>query len=597
MLSNLDGFKRTHTCGELRSTNINSNVIIMGWVQKRRDHGGVIFIDLRDRYGITQIVMNEEHEAARTIGDSCRSEYVIAIKGTVTPRPEGMVNSNLPTGEIEVIVTEIKILNTALTPPFTIDDYTDASEEVRLKYRYLDLRRPELQKNIMTRHILTKSIRDFMNSNDFIDIETPFLTKSTPEGARDYLVPSRVNEGKFYALPQSPQMFKQLLMISGFDKYYQIVRCFRDEDLRADRQPEFTQLDIEMSFVDMDDLIPKIEELITSIFSNTINIDVKPPFERMDYDIALERYGTDAPDTRFDLHLKTINDLVITSDFKVFAESAKAGVVKAINAKGSGKVFARKDIDELTNFVSLLGAKGLAYIKINEDGLQSPLIKFLGEELTQKIITTMGGEVGDIIFFGAGDTYLVNLYMSKLRLRLAHMLNLIDSDKYSLVWILNFPLLEYSAEDKRFVAVHHPFTSPRDEDIELLDSAPEKVRAKAYDLVLNGSEIGGGSIRVHRSDVQKKLFKLMGFSDEELENRFGFFIDALKYGTPPHGGIAFGIDRIASIFTKSTSIRDVIAFPKTQKATDLMCDAPNYVDKKQLKELSIKSDIVIDIEK
>ncbi len=591
MLSNLGDFKRTHTCGDLRKEDLNKEVILNGWVQKRRDHGGVIFIDLRDRYGVTQIVMNEEHEEARVIGDTCRPEYVVAVLGKVMLRPDGMKNDGLKTGDIEVHISEIRILNTALTPPFMIDDNTDVAEDIRLKYRYLDLRRPELQRNIMLRSNLTRAIREYMWSKDFIDIETPFLTKSTPEGARDYLVPSRVNAGKFYALPQSPQMFKQLLMVGGFDKYYQIVRCFRDEDLRSDRQPEFTQLDIEMSFVDKEDIINMIEGMIKYVFEKTVSRTLTAPFPTMDYADAIEQYGTDAPDTRFDLHLKTLNELVKDCDFKVFAEATKGGVVKAINAKGAGKSFSRKDIDELTDFVGTLGAKGLAYIRINEDGLQSPLIKFLGDDLTAKLIAEMKGEVGDIIFFGAGDEYTVNLYMSKLRLKLGKMLNVIDDQKLSFVWVLNFPLLEYSKEDKRFVAIHHPFTAPLDEDIELLKTAPEKARAKAYDLVLNGSEIGGGSIRIHRSDIQKSMFELMGFTEADLESRFGFFIDALKYGTPPHGGIAFGVDRIAAIITGSTSIRDVIAFPKTQKAIDIMCEAPSFVDKKQLMELSISTDI------
>lgn len=595
MLTNLGDWRRTHSCGCLTEKNINEDVLLMGWVQRRRDHGGVIFVDLRDREGITQVVLNESAPEARQIGDAIRSEYVIAVKGKVVGRPEGMANPNLKTGGIDVIVYEIKILNNSLTPPFMIDEHDDTAEDVRLKYRYLDLRRPQLQKNIIMRNNLTKNIREYMWDNGFLDIETPFLTKSTPEGARDYLVPSRVNQGKFYALPQSPQMFKQLLMVAGYDKYYQIVRCFRDEDLRADRQPEFTQLDIEMSFIDRADIMNLIEGLMEKLFKNILNIEVKRPFATINYKDAMELYGSDAPDTRFELHLKTINNLVADCGFKVFADTVKnGGVIKAINAKGAGNSFSRKDIDELTDFVSSLGAKGLAYIKINENDFQSPIVKFLGEDVTKSIVEAMDGKVGDIIFFGAGDNNLVNLTMSKLRLKLGRMLNLIDDNKYNLVWVLEFPLLEWSPEDKRYVAVHHPFTSPMDEDVPLLESNPAAVRAKAYDLVLNGSEIGGGSIRIYRSDVQKQMFELMGFSEEELKNRFGFFVDALKYGTPPHGGIAFGVDRIASIFSGAESIRDVIAFPKTQKATDLMCEAPNVVDNKQLKELYIKLDGIID---
>ncbi len=591
MLSNLGDWRRTHDCGSLTEKNVGEEVLLMGWVQRRRDHGGVIFVDLRDREGITQIVMNESSPEARETGDAVRSEYVVAVKGKVVPRPEGMANPNLKTGAIDVVVSEIKILNQSLTPPFMIDEHTDAAEDVRLKYRYLDLRRPQLQHNIIMRHNLTRNIREYMWDNGFIDIETPFLTKSTPEGARDYLVPSRVNPGRFYALPQSPQMFKQLLMVGGYDKYFQIVRCFRDEDLRADRQPEFTQLDIEMSFIDRPDVMNLIEGLMERLFDRLLGIKVTRPFPTILYKDAMELYGHDAPDTRFGLHLKTINDIVADSGFKVFTDTVKnGGVVKAVNAEGAGKSFSRKDIDELAAFVESLGAKGLAYIKINEDGYQSPLIKFLGEETTASIVKSMNGRPGDIIFFGAGDKALVNLTMSKLRLKLGRMLGLIDDGRFDLVWVLEFPLLEWSQEDKRYVAVHHPFTSPMDEDIPLLKTDPASVRAKAYDLVLNGSEIGGGSIRIHRSDIQKEMFSLMGFSDEELKNRFGFFVDALKYGTPPHGGIAFGIDRIASIFAGADSIRDVIAFPKTQKATDLMCEAPNIVDDKQLKELSIKLD-------
>lgn len=588
MLTNMGDWRRTHSCGELTDKNIGQEVILMGWAQRRRDHGGVIFVDLRDKEGLTQIVMNESAPKAREIGDEIRSEYVVAVKGKVVPRPEGMANPNLKTGAIDVIVMDIKILNNALTPPFMIDEHTDSAEDVRLKYRYLDLRRPQLQKNIIMRHNITRVIREYMWRNGFYEIETPFLARSTPEGARDYLVPSRVNPGKFYALPQSPQMFKQLLMVGGFERYFQIVRCFRDEDLRADRQPEFTQLDIEMSFADMDDIRDLIEGLITELFKDILNVEIKRPFPVILYKDAMEKCGSDAPDLRFEMFLKNINDMVKGSDFKVFAEAAMNGCVKVLNAKGAGKVFSRKNLDDLAEFVMGLGAKGLAYIKVNEDGLQSPLVKNLGEKLTREIVDVMDGKPGDILFFGAGEESLVNLTMSKLRLKLAKMLGLIKEGQYSLVWVREFPLLEWSAEEKRYVAVHHPFTSPMDEDLEIMEKDPKSARAKAYDLVLNGSEIGGGSIRIHRSDVQRKMFELMGFSDDEQKERFGFFVDALKYGTPPHGGIAFGIDRVASIFAGAESIRDVIAFPKTQKATDLMSEAPNIVEDKQLKELSIK---------
>jgi aspartyl-tRNA synthetase len=485
----------------------------------------------------------------------------------------------------------VKVLNTALTPPFMMDDFDQSSEEVRLKYRYLDLRRPALQRNIIMRHNIVKEIRGYLYNEGFLDIETPFMTVSTPEGARDYLVPSRVNPGKFYALPQSPQQFKQLLMMAGYDKYFQIVRCFRDEDLRADRQPEFTQLDLEMSFIDREDIVALMEEMFVRLFRTIKGVELTRPFPVIDYKDAMELCGHDAPDMRFEMYLKTINHLIKDSGFAVFAEAAKTGSVKAINAKKAGEKFSRKDLDGLTDFVTSLGAKGLAYIKINADGLQSPVIKFMGEEKAQEIIKEMNGEPGDIIFFGAGETSLVNLYMSKLRIKMANMLGLIKPDAYALTWVFNFPLLEWDADDKRYVAVHHPFTAPVDEDVPLLATDPKAVRAKAYDLVLNGSEIGGGSIRNHRSDVQKSMFELMGFKDEDLQQKFGYFVDALKYGTPPHGGIAFGIDRVSAIFAGAESIRDVIAFPKTQRATDLMCDAPNFVDDKQLKELHIKSTV------
>ncbi|WP_022849987.1 aspartate--tRNA ligase [Limisalsivibrio acetivorans] len=596
MYSNLGDWRRSHHCGELNASDIGKQVTLMGWVRRRRDHGGVIFVDLRDREGLTQVVMSPEidkdvHQTAEDI----RTEFVIAVKGEVDHRPEGTVNENLPTGEIEVIVKEIKILNPSLTPPFVLDEYGNVSEDVRLKYRYLDLRRPELKDNLIMRHNIVRAFREFLYSKEFLDVETPFLTKSTPEGARDYLVPSRVNPGKCYALPQSPQMFKQLLMVAGFDRYFQIVKCFRDEDLRADRQPEFTQLDMEMSFIDADDLMKLIEEMFINLFDKVVGAKLERGFPVMSFDEAMEKYGHDAPDTRFDMFLKTINDTVKDCGFKVFAEVAKSGgSVKAINAKGAGEKFSRKDIDELTTFVQSLGAGGLAYIKVNEDGLQSPIVKFLGDEVAANIVEEMGAKPGDIIFFGAGDTSTVNLYMSKLRLKLGEALGLLDKNKYSFVWIVDFPLLEYDENEKRYAAMHHPFTSPRDEDLELFDTDPGQIRAKAYDLVLNGSEIGGGSIRIHRSDVQDKMFKALGFTEEEKERKFGFFVDALKYGTPPHGGIAFGVDRIATILCQADSIRDVIAFPKTQRATCMMSDAPNAVDEKQLKELFMKFDIVED---
>lgn len=594
MFSNLGDWRRTNSCCELTANDIGKKVCLMGWVLRRRDHGGVIFIDLRDRAGLTQVVLSPEmNESAHKIAESIRSEFVIAVKGEVCPRLEGTVNSKLFTGEIEINVDEIKILNGSLTPPFVLDEeFTNVNEDIRLKYRYLDLRRNTLKNNLIQRHNIIRTFREFLYAKGFLDIETPFLTKSTPEGARDYLVPSRVNPGLCYALPQSPQMFKQLLMVSGFDKYFQVVKCFRDEDLRADRQPEFTQLDMEMSFVDTDDIIALMEEMYINLFDKVLGIKLEPGFPVMSYDDAMEKYGHDAPDTRFDMFLKTVNDLVADTGFKVFAETVKnGGSVKAVNAVGGGNALSRKDIDELTTFVQSLGAGGLAYIKVNEDGLQSPIVKFLGDA-ADEIVKAMDAKPGDIIFFGAGDTYTVNLYMSKLRLKLGAALGLIDRDKFSFVWILDFPLLEWDEDNKRFAAVHHPFTSPRDEDLQYFDTDPGKMKAKAYDLVLNGSEIGGGSIRIHRSDIQEKMFKALGMGEEEQRVKFGFFIDALKYGTPPHGGIAFGIDRVATIFSKAESIRDVIAFPKTQKATCMMSDAPGPVDEKQLKELSMKFTVI-----
>lgn len=586
IFTDLGDWKRTHTCGELTASNVGSEVTLFGWASKRRDHGGVIFIDLRDIKGITQVVFRVEiDKTAHHLAEDVRSEFVLAIKGKVVARSEDTINSNLPTGHIEVEVHQLKVLSSAKTPPFALDS-DSLNEDVRLKYRYLDLRRPQMQQNIQLRHRVSRFLREYLYNSNFFEIETPFLTKSTPEGARDFVVPSRLNYGTFYALPQSPQLFKQLLMVAGYERYFQIVRCFRDEDLRADRQPEFTQLDIEMSFVNQQDVMNFIEKMIVKLFKEIADVEFNGPLPVMDYYDAMERFGSDAPDTRFEMYLKTITDVVKGSDFKVFEDViSKGGIVKAVKVENFD--LSRKDIETLENFVKDLGAKGLAYIKINADGLQSPIVKFLGDERVGNIVKVMDGKVGDIIFFGAGDYDVVNLYMAKLRLRLADMMGLLKKDKFSLVWVVNFPMFEYDADNKRWAAKHHPFTSPVYEDIEKMDSDPKSVRAKAYDLVCNGSEIGGGSIRIHDFNLQQHVFKALGLSDEETKYQFGFFIEALQYGTPPHGGVAFGIDRVVSILAGVNSIREVIAFPKTQKGTDLMCEAPSIIDDSKLKELGV----------
>lgn len=594
----LGNWKRTNYCGDITTSHIGKDILLMGWVQRRRDHGGLIFIDLRDRTGLVQIVFNpandksspdrdirgQAHEKAHHI----RSEFVIAIKGTVSKRPAGTENLNLKTGEIEIIAKELKILNDAAPIPFLIEDDIDANESVRLKYRYLDLRRPALQKNIILRHRICKVVRDFLCEKGFIEIETPMLTKSTPEGARDFLVPSRLNMGNFYALPQSPQLFKQILMVSGFDRYFQIVRCFRDEDLRADRQPEFTQIDAEMSFVDKDDVMDIMEKLIAEIFANAADKKLALPFPRLTYTDAVERFGLDNPDTRFGLELKDVTDIVKNSGFKVFKDAAgKGGIVKTINAKNCAE-FSRKELDELTEFANTFGAKGLAWVKITKDGWQSPIAKFLTDAEKNSIAKITDAGIGDLLLFVADAPKIANTALGKVRLNLAQRLNLIPKDTFNFVWVTDFPLLEYDETEKRFIAVHHPFTAPMDEDISKLDTKPLEVRAKAYDLVLNGSEIGGGSIRIHRQDIQSMIFDKLGISKDEAKLKFGFLLDALEFGTPPHGGIAFGLDRLCAIICGESSIRDVIAFPKTQKGTCLMTDAPSPVDKRQLDELSIR---------
>ncbi len=580
---------RTHYCGDLRSQNIGETVKLCGWVENWRDHGGIVFIDLRDITGITQIVFNPEIDKnVHQIAHKLRAEFVIAIEGEVSPRPEGTVNTKLPTGEIEVIVKKVDILSQAQTPPFIIEDRIEVGENLRLKYRYLDLRRPKMQKNILIRHKTAQIVRNFLNSKNFIEIETPFLTKSTPEGARDYLVPSRVNPGKFYALPQSPQLFKQILMVAGFDRYYQIVKCFRDEDLRADRQPEFTQIDMEMSFVDRDDVMDITEKLLKEIFSKVKDVEFNENFERITYKEAIEKYGLDAPDTRFELFLNDVSDIFENTSFKVFANAIKNnGIIKAIKIE-NGINFSRKDLDDLTEFVKIYGAKGMAWIKILDEEWQSPIVKFFSDKEKNMLKERLNLKPGDLVVFGADNSKIVNESLGHLRKELAKRLNLINEEEFKFVWITDFPLLEWDEEEKRYVALHHPFTSPLDEDIDLLDKEPEKVRSKAYDIVLNGIELGGGSIRIHRKEIQKKVFKALGIEEQEANEKFGFLLEAFEYGAPPHGGLAIGFDRLLMFLTNSESIRDVIPFPKTQKATCLMTGAPSEVEKSQLKELNIK---------
>ncbi len=589
-METIQGMKRTHRCAELTVADAGKEVILMGWTQRRRDLGALVFVTLRDRSGIMQVVFNSEtnpelHEKALQV----RSEFVLAVKGTLALRSPDAINKNMPTGELEVIATELRILSKSETPPFHIEEDSDANEVLKLKYRYLDLRRPDLQKKLMLRHRVAKIARDYYDENEFYEIETPMLGRSTPEGARDYLVPSRVHPGKFYALPQSPQLFKQLLMVAGYDRYMQITKCFRDEDLRADRQPEFTQIDLEMSFVDVEDVIKVNEGFIQRLFKQLLDIDIPVPFKRLTFYEAMSRYGSDKPDTRFDMELIDLSDIAETSGFKVFSDAiSNGGRVRALNAKGGG-TFSRKEIDALGEVVKTYKAKGLAWIVVEEGSLRSPISKFLSEEETAKILERTKAGKGDLLLFVADKDEIVCDSLGHLRLTLGEKLNLIDHERYDVLWVTEFPLLERDEEENRWVAKHHPFTSPMDEDIEYLESDPSRVRAKAYDIVMNGYEIGGGSIRIHNQELQKKMFNLIGFTDEQAKERFGFLLEAFKYGTPPHGGLAFGLDRLVMLLAKTDNIKDVIAFPKVQTASDLMTNAPDIVDDKQLEELFIKT--------
>jgi len=581
--------KRTHYCGEVSLAEAGKEVVLMGWVHRRRDHGGVIFVDLRDRTGLVQVVFNPEvsseaHREAHRI----RSEYVLACRGLVRKRPEGMENPNMKTGDLEVMVEELAILNEAKTPPFMIEGGTEVAENVRLRYRYLDLRRPELQRNLFLRSRAAAATREYFHREGFIEVETPFLTKSTPEGARDYLVPSRINPGTFYALPQSPQIFKQLLMVAGFDRYYQIVKCFRDEDLRADRQPEFTQVDIEMSFIDEDDIIRTMEGYMAHLFSACLGVELKTPFPRLPYREALARYGKDNPDTRFGMEMVDVTDLFRETAFQLFRETVEGGgIIKAMRIEDDRRL-SRKDLDGLRDYVSEYGAKGLAWARIQKEGWTSPIAKFLNEGETKGVEEKTAAREGDLIVFVADIPAVVHESLGNLRLHVARKLDLIRKDDFAFTWITEFPLFEYSETEKRFVSTHHPFTSPYYEDLPYLETDPGRVRARAYDLVLNGSEIGGGSIRIHDRKVQARIFDALGLSQEETRVKFGFLLDALEYGTPPHGGIAFGFDRLVMLMTGADSIRDVIAFPKTQKAACLLTDAPSRVSVEQLLELSLK---------